>query len=343
MSAVMQPNPAAAAKPAARRWPRVHPAQLLVAALLLVFPSFASEFFLGSIAAQSMLLGLIALSITWLAGYGGMVSLAQMTAAGCAGYMLALFGVNSTELGLGWPWWIALPMALVIATLFGTFVGALAVRTQGIYTIMITLAIAVAFFYLTRQNYAVFNGFNGFSGIEPPPLLGVDWTAPVPFYYLTLGLAAIGYFAVVYIGRSTFGLALQGIRDNPRRMEALGFNVTAHRITAYSFGGLLAAIGGVLLVWFNGRISPGTIAVGPVIDILVIAVIGGLRHPIGAFIGALVFVLLDNFAMDLIDRERFNLVIGTAFLLIVLFSPDGLLGLWQKFKNRIDSFDNRLS
>ena len=89
------------------------------------------------------------------------------------------------------------------------------------------------------------------------------------------------------------------------------------------------------MVWFNGRISPGSVGVDVVIDILVIAVLGGLRHPIGPFLGAILFVLLENFAIDLIDRERFNTVIGLAFLLIVLFSPDGLLGLWRRIRERL--------
>ena len=134
------------------------------------------------------------------------------------------------------------------------------------------------------------------------------------------------------LNRSTFGIALQGIRDNPRRMRALGFNVTAHRIAAYAVAGFIASLGGVLFTWFNGRISPGSIGIGPLINILVIAVLGGMRHPIGPFIGAVVFVLLQNFAIDLVDRERFNMLIGTIFLAIVLFSPDGLLGLWQRLR-----------
>jgi branched-chain amino acid transport system permease protein len=100
---------------------------------------------------------------------------------------------------------------------------------------------------------------------------------------------------------------------------------------------ILAALGGLFLVWFNGRISPGTINVGAAINLLVIAILGGLRRPIGPFIGALIFVLLDNFAIDLIDRERFNLVIGAAFLAVVLFSPDGVLGLWRKLLERLAS------
>ena len=95
---------------------------------------------------------------------------------------------------------------------------------------------------------------------------------------------------------------------------------------------LIAAVGGVLLVWYNGLITPGSVGTSWLINILVIAVLGGMRHPIGAFLGAIVFVLLQTFAIDLIDRERFNLVIGGVFLAIVLFSPDGLLGLWAKLR-----------
>ena len=92
----------------------------------------------------------------------------------------------------------------------------------------------------------------------------------------------------------------------------------------------MAAVGGVLMVWYNGLISPGSVGTTALINILIIAVLGGMRHPIGPFIGAVVFVLLQNFAIDLVDRERFNLVIGGVFLAIVLFSPDGLLGWWAR-------------
>ena len=97
---------------------------------------------------------------------------------------------------------------------------------------------------------------------------------------------------------------------------------------------MLAGVGGVLLVWYNGLISPGSVGTGWLINLLVIAVLGGMKHPIGAFLGAIVFILLQTFAIDVIDRERFNLVIGGVFLSIVLFSPDGLLGLWAKLRMR---------
>jgi branched-chain amino acid transport system permease protein len=310
---------------------------VIVLAALVVYPWVATPFLTFQIGAQSLALGLVALSLTFLGGYGGMISLAQMTVAGIAGYMVAIFGAASaadTAISLGWPWWLAVPVAIAVATLAAAFIGWLSVRTEGIYTIMITLAVGVAFYYLCLQNYSVFNGFQGFQRVNAPVVFGINWRDPLAFYYLALFWALAGYFFVKYLLRTPFGIALQGIRDNPRRMNALGFNVTAHRIAASAVAGVLAAIGGVLLVWYNGLIGPGSVGTSWIINILIIAVLGGMNHPIGAFLGAVVFVLLQTFAIDVIDRERFNLVIGVVFLAIVLFSPDGLLGLWAALKSR---------
>jgi branched-chain amino acid transport system permease protein len=302
---------------------------------VLLFPFISSPFLTFQVATQSLVLGLIALSLSFLAGYGGMVSLAQMTVAGIAGYGVAVFGTSSSaEISLGWPWWVGVPFAVVVAVVSATVIGWLSVRTEGIYTIMITLAIGVAFYYLVLQNYSVFNGFQGLRELKPPILWGVNLRDPVPFYFLSLVSAMAGYFLVHYIVRAPFGVALQGIRDNARRMSALGYNVVAHRVAAYALAGLIAAIGGVLLAWYNALMSPGSVGTSWLINILVIAVLGGMKHPIGAFLGAIVFVLLQTFAVDLFDRERFNLVIGGMFLAIVLFSPDGLLGLWAKLRYR---------
>jgi branched-chain amino acid transport system permease protein len=316
-------------------WRTLSARHVFTAAFVLVFPFIATPFFTFQVASQSLILGLIALSLAFLAGYGGMVSLAQMTVAGIAGYGIAVLGFSSSpEISLRWPWWVAVPAAIALAVLCATLIGWLSVRTEGIYTIMITLAIGVAFYYLVLQNYSVFNGFQGLRELKPPTVFGVDWRSPVPFYYLSLACALAGYFLVRYIVRAPFGIALQGVRDNPRRMEALGFNVVAHRVAGYALSGLLAAVGGILLAWYNALMTPGSVGTGWMINILVIAVLGGVKHPIGAFLGAIVFVLLQTFAIDVIDRERFNLVIGVVFLAIVLFSPDGLLGLWAKLRSR---------
>jgi branched-chain amino acid transport system permease protein len=318
----------------------LHPAQWVLLLILLFMPAIANGFFLIQVFAYAMILGMISLSLMFLAGYGGIVSLIQMTVAGFAGYFVAILGDSAIpQISLHWPWWAVVPVAILVATLFGTIGGALSVRTEGIYTIMITLAIASAFFYFTNQNYAIFNGFSGFNGIPVPKVLGIDWRSNTPFYYLVLALAGLAYFVVVYVSRAPFGLALQGTRDNARRMAALGFNVTAHRIAAYAFASVIAAFAGVLLVWFQGQISPGTAGVGPVIDILIIAVVGGINKPIGPFIGALLYVLLRTFAIDLLEGvglsgKRFQLLVGLGFLIIVLFSPNGLVGIYDNLRAR---------
>jgi branched-chain amino acid transport system permease protein len=315
-------------------WRHLAARHVFVLAAVIIYPFVATPFFTYQIAAQAFTLGLIALSLTFLGGYGGMISLAQMTVAGIAGYVVSILGASATATSLGWPWWAVIPFALAISVLIATLIGWLSVRTEGIYTIMITLAIGVAFYYLVLQNYSVFNGFQGFQKVYAPTVLGVDWRQPVPFYWLCLVLSLAGYLLVKWVVRTPFGVALQGIRDNPRRMAALGYNVVAHRVAAYALAGLIAAVGGILFTWYNGLISPNSVHTGWLINILVIAVLGGMKHPIGAFLGAIVFVLLQTFAIDVIDRERFNLVIGVVFLAIVLFSPDGLLGLWAKWRAR---------
>jgi branched-chain amino acid transport system permease protein len=329
------------------RWISQHSPILLLGLLLLLLPSVASNFVLDQIVGWSLILGMIALSLMFLAGYGGMVSLVQMTVAGVAGYMITVLGASSLpSISLFWPWWVAAPLAIVIAVAFGTLVGALSSRTEGIYTIMITLAVAAAFFYLTLQNWSIFNGFNGFTSIPAPIVFGINWKDPIPLYYLILFFSALSYASVVYISRSPFGLALQGVRDNPRRMQAIGYNVTAHRIAAYTFAAVIAAVGGILLVWLNNQISPGTVGVEATIDILVIAVVGGLGHPIGSFVGAIIYVMLRTFALDALvavglDGRRFQTIIGLGFLVTVLFSPDGVIGMWQRWLARARASEER--
>ena len=329
-------------------WPEFNkPAVWLVAAILLIMPFIANGFFLIEIFATTLILGTIALSLMFLAGYGGMVSLMQLTIAGFAAYMVAVFGMSAnTNISLGWPWWLATPMALVLATIFGTLGGTLAVRTEGIYTIMITLAIGAAFYYFTNQNWAIFGGHTGINTIATPKFWGVDWRSDIPYYYVTLGVAAFCYFAVQYVSRAPFGLALQGVRDNPRRMAALGFNVNAHRVAAYAFASFIAALGGVLQVWNYRQISPGSVSVGACIDILIIAVVGGITRPIGPFIGAFTFVILRTFALDLLvkfglDGNRFRLLIGLGFLAIVFWSSDGVIGLWERWRRYAATTDKR--
>ena len=297
---------------------------------LVVLPLLAPSFWTIQIAAQSLILGTIALSLVFLAGYGGMVSLAQLAVAGLTGYVAAHFGIQSNlSLGVLLPFGLYIPLAILAGTLFGLFIGIIVVRCQGIYMIMITLAIAVCIFYLARQNLGFFNAYNGFHGVAPPEILGLDLRSPIPFYYICLVSSSLLYVLVCHLIQTPFGLALQGTRDDSRKMRTLGYNVERIRIFAFAIAGFIAAVGGLLKLWYAGSISPGSINVGASIVILIIAILGGVSRPIGAFAGALLFVIIQNFAIDFIDRERFNTMIGIILLVIVLFLPGGIVGFFS--------------
>lgn len=318
------------------REPLIGGGSMTIVAALVVYPLLVPSFWTVQIGAQAMILGIIALSLLLLAGYGGMVSLAQLAIAGFAGYVAAYFGVHSdATLGVPLPWGLTIVVALTAGTLLGLLVGLIAVRSHGIYMLMITLAIAVGLFYFARQNMEFFNAYNGFHGVKSPVVFDTSLRQPIPFYYLCLACALGLYLFVAHLVRTPFGVALQGLRDNSRRMHSLGYDVALHRVTAFAIAGFIAAIGGLLRVWYTGSISPGSINLGASIVILIIAILGGLAHPVGAFAGALVFVLIQNFAIDLIDRERFNTMIGLILLAIILFMPGGLVGLAQTIRRRL--------
>jgi branched-chain amino acid transport system permease protein len=179
-----------------------------------------------------------------------------------------------------------------------------------------------------------FNAYDGYHGVRAPVVLGTSLRSMLPFYYLCLGVAAVLYLFVVHLRRTPFGLALQGLRDSPRRMRTLGYDVAQHRVAAFALAGFIAAVGGVLKVWYDGSISPGSIGVGPAIGILIVVILGGLAHPAGAFIGALLYVLIQSFAIDFIDRERFNTLIGLVLLAIILFLPQGVVGAAEAIGRR---------
>jgi branched-chain amino acid transport system permease protein len=305
--------------------------------LLALLPTNQAEFWTANILGRALVYGIIAMSLTFLATYGGFISLAQMTVAGIAGYTMAIFVEGAApSIGGGLPYAVAVPMGILAATLTGLVIGAIAVRTHDIYLLMITLALAIGIFRFIETNIAWFNGYEGIRNIVGPELFGLPFRNAYVFYYTALAVAGLLFAGVLYLVRTPFGLALQGIRDNARRMAALGYNVHLHRIAAFGVAGFIAGCGGILSTIYNIGISPGSIGLGATINILIMSVIGGLGHPIGAFIGSLIFTILDTFAATIYDRDRFNTLIGLVFLGIVLASPDGVVGLargltgWRK-------------
>jgi branched-chain amino acid transport system permease protein len=173
-------------------------------------------------------------------------------------------------------------------------------------------------------------------------VLGNPSLDPMPLYYTTLAIAVLVFLVLKYVSRTPFGLSLQGLRDEPARMRALGFDVTRHRMLAFTLAALIAGIAGLLSVWYNRRISPGSINLAQTIDVLIIAVIGGLYRLEGAWIGALVYALIDNYSREwvpdvgnVLGPARFNTIIGLVFLIIVLLSPGGIIGLWEQGRDRL--------
>lgn len=299
--------------------------------LLAVLPANQAQFWTSNILGRGLVFGIIAMSLTFLATYGGFVSLAQMTLAGIGGYTVAILvqGAVPSIVG-GLPYLPAILLGILVATLAGLLIGAISVRTRDIYLLMITLALAMGVFRFIETNITWFNGYEGIRNIVGPELFGLPFRNPYLFYYAALTTATALYALVLYLVRSPFGLVLQGIRDNPRRVAALGYDVGLHRIASFGVAGFIAGCGGVLSTFYNIGISPGSIGLGATVNILIMSVIGGLGHPIGAFVGALIFAVFDTFAASIYDRNRFNTLIGLVFLGIVLASPDGVLGLCKR-------------
>ncbi len=307
-----------------------------VVALVLaaIAPAIVSTYWVSVLLTQMLFLGIVAASLIFLSAYGGMVSLAQVAVYGIAGFVLgnATTTGNTKGLNLGWNPWLGVVVGLAFAVAVGLLFGALASRSTGIYFLMITLTYSVIANLFFGQVTTV-SGFGGISGIPTPKVVGTD-AHPNRLYYISLAVALAIYALLRYIVRTPFGLTLQGLRDDPVRMASLGYNVVLHRTVAFGFASLVAAIGGVLFVWWNGHIDPASIDLSATIDVLVIAVIGGLYRLEGAWAGALFFVIINNYSQRIgFIGPRFHTLIGAIFLVIVLVSPGGLMGLWERTLN----------
>jgi branched-chain amino acid transport system permease protein len=314
-------------------------ANRVVGALALVVAALAplifSSYWVSALLTQMLFLGIVAASLIFLSAYGGMVSLAQVAVYGIAGFVVgnATTNGNTKGLNLGWDPWLGVALGIAIAVAIGLLFGALASRSVGIYFLMITLTYSVIANLFFSQVTDV-SGFGGISGVPAPGVIGNVNAHQDRLYYVALVVALAVYVLLRYVVRTPFGLTLQGVRDDPVRMASLGYNVALHRTIAFAFAGFIAAIGGVIFVWWNGHIDPASIDLGATIDLLVIAVIGGLYRLEGAWVGALVFVIINNYAQRIsFIGPRFHTLIGAIFLVIVLVSPGGLMGLWERVLN----------
>jgi len=322
---------------------------IALAALVLVFvwPLAFGSYWSHQILIETFFFGIVAASLTFLSAYGGMVSLGQTALFGIAGVIMGNLvtkggpGGTSKALHLGWDPTLARVVTIALTTAIGLVLGAVAARSTGIYFLMITLTYSVIATYTLGQVTKI-SGFSGIGGINryTPGWLGNILVHPNRLYYLALGVAIAVYILIRYIVRTPFGLTLQGVRDEPLRMSSLGYNVPLHRTLAFGFAAFLASLGGVLYVWWSGQIAPGNVDLPETINLLVMAVIGGLWRIEGAWLGAFAFIVISNYVRDFkvpglsfggtLFGGSFNTIIGILFLAIVLVSPGGLLGIWDR-------------
>jgi branched-chain amino acid transport system permease protein len=308
---------------------------LLVLVVLALAPLLFSEFYLSAVLTKALWLGIAAVSLIFLAGYVGMVSLGQVGLYGIAGFTMANLVAADGGSDVAIDPWVAALIGLATATLVGLFIGAIASRSYGIYFLMITLAFGVLVYYFFGQVTDL-SGFGGVNNVDRPDVVGNPLQDPARLFYIALGVSVVVYLLLRYVARAPLGLAFQGIRDDPSRMRALGYNVLLLRAVAFGLGAFVAALAGVLSVWWNTRISPGSISLAQTIDVLVIAVIGGLYRLEGAWVGAFAFAALDNWIRGVETiGGRFNTVVGLIFLVIVLLSPGGLMGIWESTTRRL--------
>jgi len=316
------------------------PALIVIVVAAAVAPLFVSDFFLNSILTKALWLGIAAASLIFLAAYGGMVSLAQVGLYGIAGMAYANLVLADGGAGAAWNPYVALVGALVITTVVGLGFGWIAARSEGIYFLMITLAFSVLVYYFFSQVTGL-SGFGGINSVDLPSVVGSPEQDPLPRYLLTLVVAVLVFLGLGALSRTAFGLGMQGVRDEPARMRALGFDVNLHRTLAFGVAAFVAGIAGVLSVFYNTRITPGSINLAQTIDVLIVAVIGGLYRLEGAWVGALTYALIDNYSREWVPEvgnvlgpARFNTLIGVLFLIIVLVSPGGLIGIWDQLKTK---------
>jgi branched-chain amino acid transport system permease protein len=322
-----------------------------VLVFVLFAPQLVSGFWMDTVLTQTFILGIGAASLVFLSAYGGMISLAQAGLMGIAGYALGnmvserVAGGETKGLLLGWDPTLSVVLAILLTVGIGILFGAVASRSFGIYFLMLTLTYSVIGFLFVSQVTQV-GGFSPIAGIDryTPGFMGDVVNDRQRLYYVSLLVAIVVYVLIRYLVRTPFGIALEGIRDEPTRMASLGFNVTLHRTVAFAIGSLIAALGGVLFAWWSGQLSPSDIGLSATIQLLVIAVIGGLTRIEGAWLGAFAYIWISNEVTNRIPEDglwvvggTFNTVIGLAFLAIVIASPDGLMGVWDRIWNGLRS------
>jgi len=292
---------------------------LVLAAFPLVAPALGLDFYI-SFVRRVLIFALAATSLNLVLGYGGMVALGHAAFFGAGAYIVAILGVSGLNSALvGWP------VAVGIAALLALITGAVSLRTRGVYFIMITLAFAQMIYYvfISLRQYGGEDGLN-MAGSSTLP--GVDLSNDLSFYYVVLAIFGLVCLGVSRLVNSRFGQALQGIRENESRMQALGYPVYRIKLTAFVLSGALAGLAGALLANHNLFVSPSLMHWTQSANLLIMVLVGGIGLRLGGVAGAATMLLLEEFLRQWTDY--WHMPLGVLLLGVVLFAPRGLAGLF---------------
>ena len=286
-------------------------------AVLVAVPFAIKEVYYVNIASQILLYAVFALGLNVLVGYAGLVSLGHAGLFGVAAYVVAYL------LAAGHGHLFAIVAALGAALVATAIFAALALRATGISFIMITLALGEIVWGLAYRWISITNGDNGLNVAARPEPFGFDLGNPCHFYDATLIVFLLALLASAIFVRSPLGAALRGTRDQPRRMNALGYHVWMIRFWAFMFSGLLTAVAGILFVYYNEFISPQALALTASAEGLLMVISGGAGTLLGPVVGAALVVIVKNVVSAYITR--WNFMLGAIFVAIVVFMPEGLV------------------
>jgi branched-chain amino acid transport system permease protein len=285
----------------------------------VALPFFVTSFWVN-LGTQALIFALFALSINILAGYGGMITLGHAGLLGVAGYGVAILTTQS-----GWSLGAAVAGALGVCLAASIFFGLLVVRARGTYFVMITLAEGMVVWGIAQRWQELTGGENGITGVPKPSFAAEeDWQ----YYYLVLVVVAVCTLVIARFVRSSFGLSLKGIREAEDRLAPLGYDVTLHKLLAFTISGLFAGVAGVLLSMYNNFIGPSDVFFLASAEGLLMSILGGVGTLSGAFVGASVVMFIQNYVSSYVDR--WQTLLGVVFVLVIVFAPDGIVGAWNR-------------
>ena len=293
-------------------------AALAVAVALLALPLASGDTWYINLASQILIACIYALSLNLLVGYAGLTSLGHAIYLGTTAYVV---GWLTTVYGFGHLAGAA--AALGIAAGLAAVCGLVALRASGLGFLMITLAMGQIFWGVAYRWVSLTGGDNGLSGLTRPAPFGIDLTAPARFYVFTALVFAAFFALVARVVHSPFGACLRGTRDQPRRMAALGHGVWLVRWVAFIQAGLGGAVAGLLYAYYQGFISPHALSLTSSAEVLLMVIAGGAGTLLGPVVGATLVLVLKNVVSAYV--ERWLMLLGIVFVLIVVFMPDGIV------------------